>query len=252
VHTLLLHSPFKVKYPWNRLLRPIGLGDFEDLTLSRQLAHRWRWGCQHYVPATLYCKNFWYSFLLRGCVNPMAMAQMEIMYIVKVTLWPTVSRPVCFGVLPLLGQVTRCYIYLSDNYFITLYSQCRAPSPISPLNKVIQPKVKIMLVQGKIFNVTIGRAAWEACSATWNLGTNSAFALGPRKTTENLDWVVPSQDLQDANWLLANSSALNPRTLTLVPNLCCCVFLYIYKLKLITDYIYWLHICSPLWTPYTQ
>jgi hypothetical protein len=26
----------------------------------------------------------------------------------------------------------------------------------------------------------------EACSATWNLGTNSAFALGPRKTTENL------------------------------------------------------------------
>jgi hypothetical protein len=25
-------------------------------------------------------------------------------------------------------------------------------------------------------------AAWEACSATWNLGTNSAFALGPRKT----------------------------------------------------------------------
>jgi hypothetical protein len=41
-------------------------------------------------------------------------------------------------------------------------------------------------VQGKIFNVTIGRAAWEECSATWNLGTNSAFALGPMKTTENL------------------------------------------------------------------
>jgi hypothetical protein len=29
----------------------------------------------------------------------------------------------------------------------------------------------------------------EACSATWNLGTNSAFALEPRKTTENLDRV---------------------------------------------------------------
>jgi hypothetical protein len=26
--------------------------------------------------------------------------------------------------------------------------------------------------------------------ATWNLDTNSAFALGPRKTTENLDRVV--------------------------------------------------------------
>jgi hypothetical protein len=35
------------------------------------------------------------------------------------------------------------------------------------------------------FNVTIGRAACEACSATWNLGTKSAFALGPRKTKEN-------------------------------------------------------------------
>jgi hypothetical protein len=34
--------------------------------------------------------------------------------------------------------------------------------------------------------VAIGRAACEACGATWNLGTNSAFALGPRKTTENL------------------------------------------------------------------
>jgi hypothetical protein len=30
----------------------------------------------------------------------------------------------------------------------------------------------------------IGRAVLEACSETWNLGTDSAFALGPRKTTE--------------------------------------------------------------------
>jgi hypothetical protein len=37
-------------------------------------------------------------------------------------------------------------------------------------------------VQCEISNITIGRAIWEASSATWNLGTNSAFALGPRKT----------------------------------------------------------------------
>jgi hypothetical protein len=50
------------------------------------------------------------------------------------------------------------------------------------MNKLIQPKVKVTLVQGEIFNVIIGRAAWEASSVTWNLVTNSAFALGPRKT----------------------------------------------------------------------
>jgi hypothetical protein len=53
-------------------------------------------------------------------------------------------------------------------------------------------------VQCEISNITIGRAAWEACSATWNLGTNSAFALGPRKTTGNLDRVGRSQDLPNA------------------------------------------------------
>jgi hypothetical protein len=54
-------------------------------------------------------------------------------------------------------------------------------------------------VQGEIFNVNLGMAAWEACSAMWNLGTNSEFALGPRKTTQNLDRVGRSQDLPDAN-----------------------------------------------------
>jgi hypothetical protein len=34
-------------------------------------------------------------------------------------------RSVGLGVLPLLEQVTRCYIYLSDNYFLNF--SCRAP-----------------------------------------------------------------------------------------------------------------------------
>jgi hypothetical protein len=50
---------------------------------------------------------------------------------VEVTLQETVSRPVLLGVLPLLEQVTRCYIYLSDNYF--LYFSCRVPSLTSGL-----------------------------------------------------------------------------------------------------------------------
>jgi hypothetical protein len=47
--------------------------------------------------------------------------------------------------------------------------------------------------------------------------TNSAFALGRRKTTENLDRVGRSQDLPDANRLLASSRASTTRALTLVP-----------------------------------
>jgi hypothetical protein len=42
-----------------------------------------------------------------------------------------------------------------------------------------------------------------------NLGTNSAFILGQRKTTENLDGVGRSQDLSDANWILASGPPLN-------------------------------------------
>jgi hypothetical protein len=53
--------------------------------------------------------------------------------------------------------------------------------------------------------------------STWNLGTNSAFTLGPKKTKENLDRVGRSQNLPDANLLLASSSALNTRALALVP-----------------------------------
>jgi hypothetical protein len=44
------------------------------------------------------------------------------------------------------------------------------------------------------FDVTIRRAACEASSSTWNLGTNSVFAPGPRKTKENLDRVGRAQE----------------------------------------------------------
>jgi hypothetical protein len=45
------------------------------------------------------------------------------------------------------------------------------------------------------FYVNIGRAECEAYSL--NLGTNSAFALRPKKSTENLDRVGRSQKLPD-------------------------------------------------------
>jgi hypothetical protein len=44
------------------------------------------------------------------------------------------------------------------------------------------------------FDITDGRAACETCSETWNLSINSAFALGSKKTTENLYRVGRSQN----------------------------------------------------------
>jgi hypothetical protein len=63
----------------------------------------------------------------------------------------------------------------------------------------------------------IRRAIGEVCSEMWNLGTNSAFAQGLRRTAENPDWIGWPQDLPDANWLLPNGLALNIQNQTLVP-----------------------------------
>jgi hypothetical protein len=54
-------------FPCNRPWVPIGLLDVEDLTLSRQSAHRWRLGRQTYVPAGLYPqKGFHVLISFRG------------------------------------------------------------------------------------------------------------------------------------------------------------------------------------------
>jgi hypothetical protein len=61
----------KASYPCNRPWRPIGLWDVEGPTLSRQSAHRWRWGCQPYAPATLYPPGrFLILISVRGWVDP--------------------------------------------------------------------------------------------------------------------------------------------------------------------------------------
>jgi hypothetical protein len=45
-------SGAKWRCPCNRPWRPIWLQEVEAPTFSRQLAHRWRWGCQPYAPAS--------------------------------------------------------------------------------------------------------------------------------------------------------------------------------------------------------
>jgi hypothetical protein len=66
------------------------------------------------------------SYMLHTGARWPATAATNCNFEVEVTLRPTISRPVRHGVLPLLEYVTRCYIYLSDNFF--LYFSCRAPS----------------------------------------------------------------------------------------------------------------------------
>jgi hypothetical protein len=62
----------------NRPWRPTGLSDVEAPTISGQSAHRRRWGCQPYAPAALHPQeDYWYSFLLRGWVDPRATVWLE-------------------------------------------------------------------------------------------------------------------------------------------------------------------------------
>jgi hypothetical protein len=60
----IVHTYTGTSYLCNRPWRPIGLWHVAP-TFSRQLAHRWRWGCQPYAPAVLYPQgDSWYSFIL--------------------------------------------------------------------------------------------------------------------------------------------------------------------------------------------
>jgi hypothetical protein len=93
----------------------------------------------------------------------------------KVTLKPTASLSICLVSSP-LGY--RRAVHVFERILIR------------HLEGYIRAKL--------LMYVIIRRAACEACSATWTLGTNSAFALGPRKATENLDRAGRSQDLPDA------------------------------------------------------
>jgi hypothetical protein len=106
---------------------------------------------------------------------------------VEVTLWPRVSRPVRLGVLPLLEQVTRCYIYLSDNYFH--YFSCRAPS----------------LTRGRIYNLQCNDASSiSSYIATESLSASSSWCRDPNGKKSPL-FMMPEMSLP-----FSQGSAIEP------------------------------------------
>jgi hypothetical protein len=140
--------------------------------------------------------------------------------LVKVTLRPTVSRPVRLGVLPLLEQVTRCYIYLGDNDF--LYFSCRAPSlmrgRVCNLQCNEASSISSYIVTNGLsassswcwapfdFNFFVWQLLqcchWEGCMGSMQCNVEFGYQLSICSgTKENHGHPWSSWDLLDANWL---------------------------------------------------
>jgi hypothetical protein len=68
----------RLSYACNRPWRPMLLQAIEAPTFSRQSAHKWQWCCQAYAPASIHPQeDSWYSFLLRGSVDPRTVMWLE-------------------------------------------------------------------------------------------------------------------------------------------------------------------------------
>ena len=123
--------------------------------------------------------------------------------------------------------------FLSILYVVKQWCYCQW----SPLMRSRFPAV------GKIFNFvlgglyldgfadSVGRATWEACSVTWNLATNSEFALGPGKTTENVRWLAGRRTFRIliTYFCLASSSALEYTKSNVSTYMCSCLVWNTYR-----------------------
>jgi hypothetical protein len=169
---------------------------------------------------------------------------------VEVTLRPTVSRPVSLGVRRPSGTRDQFYfrleIFFRQLQVCNLLYNCfwalpelsllgRRPAELTAIFYCLIWDSPNLESQVLVFRCHVRAERnfqcyhWEGCMGSMQCNVEFGYQLsicsGTKETTENLDRVGRSQDLQNANWLLASSPALNPWTLTSVPTLCCCVFL---------------------------
>jgi hypothetical protein len=100
---------FKYKgqsYPCNRMLRLIELWDVEAPTFSRQLAHRWQWGCQPSKPVPLNpSRRFQVLIYVRRWVDTRAIAQLEGLHELRNSM-PSL------GIEPTTFQLVSCTLHL--------------------------------------------------------------------------------------------------------------------------------------------
>jgi hypothetical protein len=104
--------------------------------------------------------------------------------------------------------------------------EVQVPFPISPMNRVVQPKVKVKSRS----QVSVGRNLycyyWEGCM--WNMQCNMEFGYQLSicsGTKENLDRVIRLQDRPVTNWLLASSPSGNIYASSNISPYLCCWFL---------------------------
>jgi hypothetical protein len=93
-----------------------------------QSAHRWRWGCQPHAPTALYPQEeSWYSFLLRGWVDPRAPVRLEGLGQLKNSINSSGTEPAIYRLvaqrLPTRLQIKQFHSQVISEYFVVHHWQ---------------------------------------------------------------------------------------------------------------------------------
>jgi hypothetical protein len=125
------------------------------------------------------------------------------------------------------GAHDQILISLFDSYFFS--SRCSAPSPISPMKRVIQPEVK---VKSQSY-VSVGRNFqcyhWESCMGSMQCNVEIGYQLSicsGIKENHGKPWSSwPVAGPSGCKLASMQQSGIKSASPNISPYLCCCVFL---------------------------